>query len=139
MKSVSPRAAMPRSAASPQMFTNRVSFSVPKLRETYRSVQPANGVSGPSSRSIDKASASDRGCNNVRWLIEPSIRWISATRTRASKATAEHAETAETYSSTQSTWKVVHHSFDPFIRKPFDVEIQQQSDRSAIQPQIRQH
>ena len=41
------------------MFTNRVSLSVPKLSETYRSVQPAKGVSGPSSRSMINASASD--------------------------------------------------------------------------------
>src|SRR5262245_47598927 len=57
---------MARSASSPQRFRKRVSVSVPKFSDTYRSVQPASGVSGPSSRSIFNASFSERGRRSVR-------------------------------------------------------------------------
>ena len=50
-----------------------MSFSVPKLSATYRSVQPAIGTSGPSSRSILSASASDCGSTSVLLAISPSI------------------------------------------------------------------
>ena len=53
-----------RSASSPQRFRNRVPCSVPKLSDTYRSVQPAIGTIGPSSRSIFNASASERGSSS---------------------------------------------------------------------------
>src|ERR1700704_4975553 len=67
---------MARSSAIGHRFTNRVAGSVPKFNETYRSVQPAIGTSGPSSRSMRSASESDFGSSSVRLVINPCIRLI---------------------------------------------------------------
>ena len=60
----SPRISIRRMESSGQRFRNRVSLSVPKFSATYKSVQPAIGTSGPSSRSMLSASVSDLGWNN---------------------------------------------------------------------------
>ena len=69
IESMSPRTAIVRSAASRHRLRNRVSFNAPKFSDTYRSVHPAIGTSGPSSRSIFSASASDFGSSKRRCEI----------------------------------------------------------------------
>src|ERR1043166_6383001 len=64
---------MPRSSSSSHRFRNRVPSSVPALSATYKSVQPANGVSGPSPSSIRSASRTERGVSRLRLTTDPGM------------------------------------------------------------------
>src|SRR5476649_580704 len=120
--SMSPRTSMVRSRSSPHRFRKRMSFNVPKLSDTKRSVHPAIGTSGPSSRSIFNASGSDRGWSRVRVEIAPSIR-----RNRG-----ERRERGDT----SSFRKVVDLPHDAVAAQVLDVEIQDQAEVQARELQI---
>src|SRR6185295_10965789 len=121
----SPCTAIARSASSPQRFRNRVSFSVPKLSETYRSVHPAIGTSGPSSRNIFNASVSDFGWRSERCEIGPG----TGINRGARRARRENV----------LLWKTVHATFDSRLRQYRDVEIDDETDTLLRQLEIRQH
>src|SRR6476469_5337906 len=73
MERTPPRSSIRLSSSSGQRFRNRLSFDVPKFRFTYTSVHPARGTTGPSSRSIRRASATERGSRSWRGLMAVRI------------------------------------------------------------------
>ena len=111
MNNSPPRTSIVRSASSVQRFKKRVSFKVPKFSDTYRSVQPAIGTSGPSSRSIVSASVSDRGWNNERLEIETGMvvrtaapgRRMAAKRTKTTKYTKDSKRNISSLESSPSS------------------------------------
>ena len=107
-------------------------------------MHPAIGTSGPSSRSIFKASGKDRGCNSERCVIEPAISDVrdgrSTNRKNRSESTyRRNRGDREDRREGRLLRKIVHLSDDALPGKVSHVEIQQQPDFMITQLQIGQN